>query len=58
MIYLRLIVFVVTFVSPPKRLKNNFEIWYVVVELPFFKFGFNPSLIDGVLNVLPYELAS
>ena len=22
------------------------------------KFGFNPSLIDGILNVLPYELAS
>ena len=25
---------------------------------PLFKFGFNPSLIDGILNVLPYELAS
>ena len=25
---------------------------------PLFKFGFNPSLIDGVLNVLPYEQAS
>ena len=22
------------------------------------KFGFNPSLIDGILNVLSYELAS
>ena len=22
------------------------------------KFGYNPSLIDGILNVLPYELAS
>ena len=25
---------------------------------PLFKFGYNPSLIDGILNVLPYELAS
>ena len=25
---------------------------------PLFKFGFNPSLIDGILSVLPYELAS
>ena len=25
---------------------------------PLFKFGFNPSLIDGILIVLPYELAS
>ena len=24
---------------------------------PLFKFEFNPSLIDGILNVLPYELA-
>ena len=23
---------------------------------PLFKFGFNPSLIDGILNVLPNEL--
>ena len=27
-------------------------------QTPLFKFGFNPSLIDGILNVLPYELAS
>ena len=27
-------------------------------KTPLFKFGFNPSLIDGILNVLPYELAS
>ena len=25
---------------------------------PRFKFGLNPSLIDGILNVLPYELVS
>ena len=25
---------------------------------PLFKFGFNTSLIDGILNELPYELAS
>ena len=25
---------------------------------PLFKFGFNPSLIDGILNVIPHELAS
>ena len=25
---------------------------------PLFKFGFNPSLMDGILSVLPYELAS
>ena len=24
---------------------------------PRFKFGLNPPLIDGILNVLPYELA-
>ena len=29
-----------------------------MVKSPLFKFGFNPSLIDGILNVLPYELAS
>ena len=23
---------------------------------PCFKFGMNPPLIDGILNVLPYEL--
>ena len=25
---------------------------------PRFKFGLNPPLIDGILNVLPYELVS
>ena len=30
----------------------------VINDSPLFKFGFNPSLIDGILNVLPYELAS
>ena len=25
---------------------------------PCFKFGLNPSLIDGILNVFPYEQAS
>ena len=25
---------------------------------PLSNFGYNPSLIDGILNVLPYELAS
>ena len=25
---------------------------------PRFKFGLNASLIDGILNVLPYDLAS
>ena len=30
----------------------------IVTGTPLFKFGFNPSLIDGILNVLPYELTS
>ena len=37
----------------------NVDLLYFYVKLsPLFKFGFNPSLIDGILNVLPYELAS
>ena len=28
------------------------------LKTPLFKFGFNPSLIDGILNVLPNELTS
>ena len=31
---------------------------FIQTFTPLFKFGFNPSLIDGILNVLPYELAS
>ena len=29
-----------------------------IVVAPRFKFGMNPPLIDGILNVLPYELVS
>ena len=29
-----------------------------VTPSPLFKFGSNPSLIDGILNTFPYELAS
>ena len=29
----------------------------VKAKSPLLKFGFNPSLISGILNVLPYELA-
>ena len=39
-------------------LSNKLKGTYMFRKSPLFKFVFNPSLIDGILNVLPYELAT
>ena len=39
-------------------LSNKLKGTYMFRKSPLFKFVFNPSLIDGILNVIPYELAS
>ena len=54
---------VLTFCTEAKEIVqiNNFAVQIFAFcrkDSHWAKFGFNPSLIDGILNVLPYELAS
>ena len=39
-----------------KNCRGVAKLWQKSIA-PLFKYGYNPSLIDGILNVFPYELA-